>query len=70
VVVGFISNATPKFGGIARRDTNGKLDKRFGSGGALTVNNNVNAPLIAINGDILAIKAVGNNGIVSGYLEN
>ncbi len=31
VVVGFISNAAPKFGGIARRDTNGKLDERFGA---------------------------------------
>ena len=65
VLVGFIRNATPKFDGIARRDTNGKLDKRFGSGGALTVNNTVNAPLIAIKGDILAIEATGNNGIVS-----
>lgn len=68
---GFISNASPIFGGIARLDTNGDLDSTFGSGGTLTVDNNVTALLIDTNGDILAIEATGNDGIVvAAYLAN
>jgi uncharacterized delta-60 repeat protein len=66
VVVGGLELATggPNFGGIARLDTNGELDTTFGSGGTLTVDNNVTALLIDKNGDILAIEGTGNDGIV------
>jgi uncharacterized delta-60 repeat protein len=71
VVGGFIANASPIFGGIARLDTNGELDTTFGSGGTLTVDNNVTALLIDTNGDILAIEGTGNDGIVvAAYLSN
>jgi hypothetical protein len=71
VVGGFIGRAAPIFGDIARLDTNGELDTTFGSGGMLTVDNGVNALLIDTNGDILAIEATGNNGIVvAAYLAN
>jgi hypothetical protein len=71
VVGGFISRAAPIFGGIARLDTNGDLDTTFGSGGTLTGDNGVNALLIDTNGDILAIEATGNDGIVvAAYLAN
>jgi uncharacterized delta-60 repeat protein len=72
VVVGaFIGNTSPIFGGIARLDTNGELDTTFGSGGTLTVDNNVTALLIDTNGDILAIEGTGNDGIVvAAYLAN
>jgi uncharacterized delta-60 repeat protein len=72
VVVGaFIGNASPIFGGIARLDTNGELDSTFGSGGTLTVDNNVTALLIDTNGDIVAIEGTGNDGIVvAAYLAN
>jgi uncharacterized delta-60 repeat protein len=66
VVVGGLELATggPNFGGIARLDTNGELDTTFGSGGTLTVDDNVTALLIDKNGDILAIEGTGNDGIV------
>jgi uncharacterized delta-60 repeat protein len=66
VVVGGLELATggPNFGGIARLDTHGELDTTFGSGGTLTVDNNVTALLIDKNGDILAIEGTGNDGIV------
>ena len=68
---GFIANSSPIFGGIARLDTNGDLDTTFGNGGALTVDNGVNALLIDTTGDILAIEATGNDGIVvAAYLAN
>jgi hypothetical protein len=68
---GFIANSSPIFGGIARLDTNGDLDTTFGNGGALTVDNGVNALLIDTTGDILAIEATGNDGIVvAAYLTN
>jgi len=73
VVVGGLERATigPNFGGIARLDTNGELDTTFGSGGTLTVDNNVEALLIDTNGDILAIEGTGNDGIVvAAYLAN
>ena len=71
VVGGFIGRAAPIFGGIARLDTNGDLDTTFGSGGTLTVDNNVTALLIDTNGDILAIEGTGNDGIVvAAYLAN
>jgi uncharacterized delta-60 repeat protein len=71
VVGGFISNAAPIFGGLARLDTNGELDTTFGSGGTLTVDNGVDALLIDSDGDILAIEATGNDGIVvAAYLAN
>ena len=73
VVVGGLELATggPNFGGIARLDTNGELDTTFGSGGTLTVDNNVTALLIDKNGDILAIEGTGNDGIVvAAYLAN
>ena len=73
VVVGGLERATigPNFGGIARLDTNGELDTTFGSGGTLTVDNNVTALLIDTNGDILAIEGTGNDGIiVAAYLAN
>ena len=71
VVGGFIANASPIFGGIARLDTNGELDTTFGNGGTLTVDNGVNALLIDTTGDILAIEATGNDGIVvAAYLAN
>jgi uncharacterized delta-60 repeat protein len=73
VVVGGLELATvgPNFGGIARLDTNGELDATFGSGGTLTVDNNVTALLIHANGDILAIEGTGNDGIVvAAYLSN
>jgi uncharacterized delta-60 repeat protein len=73
VVVGDIVEDTsgPNFGGIARLDTNGDLDTTFGSGGTLTVDNNVTALLIDTNGDILAIEGTGNDGIVvAAYLAN
>jgi uncharacterized delta-60 repeat protein len=71
VVVGDIVENTsgPNFGGIARLDTNGNLDTTFGSGGTVTVDNNVTALLIDTNGDILAIEGTGNDGIiVAAYL--
>jgi uncharacterized delta-60 repeat protein len=66
VLVGGLELATggPNFGGIARLDTNGELDTTFGSGGTLTVDNDVTALLIDKNGDILAIEGIGNDGIV------
>jgi uncharacterized delta-60 repeat protein len=71
VVGGFIANSSPIFGGLARLDTNGELDTTFGSGGTLTVDNNVTALLIDTNGDILAIEGTGNDGIVmAAYLAN
>jgi uncharacterized delta-60 repeat protein len=73
VVVGGLELATiaPNFGGIARLNTNGELDTTFGSGGTLTVDNNVTALLIDTNGDILAIEGTGNDGIVvAAYLAN
>jgi uncharacterized delta-60 repeat protein len=73
VVVGdLVADASgPIFGGIARLDTNGELDTTFGSGGTLTVDNNVTALLIDTNGDILAIEGTGNDGIVvAAYLAN
>jgi len=73
VVVGDIVEDTsgPNFGGIARLDTNGELDTTFGSGGTVTVDNNVAALLIDTNGDILAIEGTGNDGIiVAAYLAN
>ena len=73
VVVGaLVADASgPNFGGIARLDTNGELDTTFGSGGTLTVDNNVTALLIDTNGDILAIEGTGNDGIVvAAYLSN
>lgn len=73
VVVGGLelSDGGPNFGGIARLDTNGELDTTFGSGGTLTVDNNVTALLIDKNGDILAIEGTGNDGIVvAAYLSN
>jgi uncharacterized delta-60 repeat protein len=73
VVVGGLELATggPNFGGIAQLDTNGELDTTFGSGGTLTVDNNVTALLIDTNGDILAIEGTGNDGIiVAAYLAN
>jgi hypothetical protein len=73
VVVGGLELADggPNFGGIARLDTNGELDTTFGSGGTLTVDNNVTALLIDTNGDILAIEGTGNDGIVvAAYLAN
>jgi hypothetical protein len=42
-----------------------------GSGGTLTVDNNVTALLIDTNGDILAIEGTGKDGIVvAAYLSN
>jgi uncharacterized delta-60 repeat protein len=73
VVVGdLVADASgPIFGGIARLDTNGELDTTFGSGGTVTVDNDVNALLIDTNGDILAIEGTGNDGIVvAAYLAN
>jgi hypothetical protein len=73
VVVGdiVVEVSGPNFGGIARLDTNGELDTTFGSGGTLTVDNNVTALLIDTNGDILAIEGAGNDGIVvAAYLAN
>jgi uncharacterized delta-60 repeat protein len=73
VVVGGLELAEvgPNFGGIARLDTNGELDTTFGSGGTLTVDNNVTALLIDTNGDILAIEGTGNDGIiVAAFLSN
>ena len=73
VVVGDIVEDTsgPNSGGIARLDTNGELDSTFGSGGTLTVDNNVTALLIDTNGDIVAIEGTGNDGIVvAAYLAN
>jgi uncharacterized delta-60 repeat protein len=60
----------PNFGGIARLDTNGDLDPTFGSGGTLTVDNNVTALLIDKNGDVLAIEGTGNGIVVAAYLAN
>jgi uncharacterized delta-60 repeat protein len=73
VVVGGVQHGPggPISGGIARLDTNGELDTTFGSGGTLTVDNNVTALLIDTNGDILAIEGTGNDGIVvAAYLAN
>jgi hypothetical protein len=73
VVVGGVQHGPggPISGGIARLDTNGELDTTFGSGGTVTVDNDVNALLIDTNGDILAIEGTGNDGIVvAAYLAN
>jgi len=71
VVGGFIANASPIFGGIARLDANGDLDTTFGNGGTVTVDNDVTALLIDTNGDIRAIEGTGNDGIVvAAYLAN
>jgi uncharacterized delta-60 repeat protein len=71
VVGGFIANASPIFGGIARLDANGDLDTTFGNGGTVTVDNDVTGLLIDTNGDILAIEGTGNDGIVlAAYLAN
>jgi uncharacterized delta-60 repeat protein len=71
VVGGFIANASPIFGGIARLDANGDLDTTFGNGGTVTVDNDLTALLIDTNGDILAIEGTGNDGIVvAAYLAN
>jgi uncharacterized delta-60 repeat protein len=71
IVGGFVADASPIFGGIARLDTNGELDTTFGNGGTLTVNNDVTALLVDTSGDILAIEGTGNDGIVvAAYLAN
>jgi uncharacterized delta-60 repeat protein len=73
VVVGDLVEAASgsNSGGIARLDTNGELDTTFGSGGTLTVANNVTALLIDNNGNIVAIEGTGNDGIVvARYLAN
>jgi hypothetical protein len=71
IVGGFVADASPIFGGIARLDTNGELDTTFGIGGTLTVDNDVTALLVDTNGDILAIEGTGNDGIVvAAYLAN
>jgi uncharacterized delta-60 repeat protein len=71
IVGGFVANASPIFGGLARLDTNGDLDTTFGSGGTLAIDNGVNALLIDNNGNIDAIEATGNDGIVvARYLAN
>ncbi|MGB6686795.1 MAG: hypothetical protein WBE76_03035, partial [Terracidiphilus sp.] len=62
VVGGLINDASPIFGGLARLDINGDLDRTFGSGGTVTFDNSVSALLIEANGDIIAVEAPGANG--------
>jgi hypothetical protein len=47
------------------------LDTTFGNGGTVTTDNEVNGVLVQADGKIVAVEAVGNDGIaLARYLAN
>jgi len=71
LVGGSINNASPISGGLARLNTNGVLDTTFGNEGTLTTDNPVNGVLVQADGKIVAVEAVGTDGIaLARYLAN
>jgi uncharacterized delta-60 repeat protein len=71
LVGGGVSGASPIFGGLARLNTNGTLDTTFGNGGTVTTDNAVNGVLVQADGKIVAVEAVGTDGIaLARYLAN
>ena len=71
IVGGVVANASPIFRGLARLDTNVDPDTTFGSDATLATDNGVNALLIETGGDILALEATVDDGIVvAAYPEN
>jgi uncharacterized delta-60 repeat protein len=71
LVGGSVNRASPIFGGLARLNPNGALDTTFGDGGSVTTDNPVNGVLVQADGNIVAIEAVGTDGIaLARYLGN
>ena len=71
LVGGSVVRASPIFGGLARLNTNGTLDTAFGNEGTLTTDNSVNGVLVQTDGNIVAVEAVGTDGIaLARYLAN
>lgn len=71
LVGGSVSGASPIFGGLARLNTNGTLDTTFGNGGTMTTDNAVNGVLVQADGKIVAVEAIGTDGIaLARYLAN
>jgi len=71
LVGGSVVRASPIFGGLARLNTNGTLDTTFGNGGTLTTDNTVNGVLVQADGKIVAVEAMGTDGIaLARYLAN
>jgi uncharacterized delta-60 repeat protein len=71
LVGGSVSGASPISGGLARLNANGELDTTFGNGGTLTTDNSVNGVLVQADGKIVAVEAVGTDGIaLARYLAN
>jgi uncharacterized delta-60 repeat protein len=71
LVGGSVSGASPTFGGLARLNTNGTLDTTFGNGGTVTTDNAVNGVLVQADGKIVAVEAMGTDGIaLARYLAN
>jgi uncharacterized delta-60 repeat protein len=71
LVGGAVSGASPIFGGLARLNTNGTLDTTFGNGGTVTTDNEVNGVLVQADGKIVAVEAMGTDGIaLARYLAN
>lgn len=71
LVGGSVVRASPIFGGLARLNTNGTLDTAFGKEGTLTTDNTVNGVLVQADGKIVAVEAVGTDGIaLARYLAN
>jgi len=71
LVGGSVVRASPISGGLARLNTNGTLDTAFGNEGTLTTDNSVNGVLVQTDGNIVAVEAVGTDGIaLARYLAN
>jgi hypothetical protein len=71
LVGGSVNRASPIFGGLARLNTNGALDTTFGDEGSVTTDNPVNGVLVQADGKIVAVEAVGTDGIaLARYLAN
>jgi uncharacterized delta-60 repeat protein len=71
LVGGSVSGASPISGGLARLNANGVLDTTFGNGGTVTTDNEVNGVLVQADGKIVAVEAVGTDGIaLARYLAN
>lgn len=71
LVGGSVNNASPIFGGLARLNANGTLDTTFGNEGTVATDNPVNGVLVQADGNIVAVEAVGTDGIaLTRYLAN
>jgi uncharacterized delta-60 repeat protein len=71
LVGGSVVRASPISGGLARLNADGTLDTAFGNEGTLTTENTVNGVLVQADGKIVAVEAVGTDGIaLARYLAN